>query len=229
MILFKLQSWSFYGLILFWKIIELVFGLYVALDVSRIKDERTKLLTHFDETSVQLLSIYVTIIIFCIALPTYIFGPNDNQNFHYLAISIPTMIIPNIVLILNLAPRIWAVITGTEDQYALSPAKRIEAKIKKRLAGYSGDQTACSPRSNACSPRSFVPAKSPKSQSVQSKFKESVDSTTSNGNHVKTFKLGMTAMDREAREYDGVMSDSEGRSPNSSPKITPMTDLDIAV
>ena len=46
-------NWSFYAFLLFFKLCELVWGLWVALDVSRIKDI-TNMLGKFDETGIWL-------------------------------------------------------------------------------------------------------------------------------------------------------------------------------
>ena len=132
------RNWSFYVILLFWKICQLIFGLYVTLDVSRIKDS-TNQLTSFDETTIQLLSVYITIMILGFAFPVFIFGNTKIPNFHYLIISIPVLLIANCILFLNLGPRIYAVITGKTEKYQLSPVKRIEAKIKKQLVRYSVD------------------------------------------------------------------------------------------
>lgn len=113
------------------------------MDVSRIKDT-TNQLTRFDETSIQILSVYLTLVIFCIAFPIFVFGNTEIPNFHFCAIGIPLILMGNMVLLLNLSPRLWAVLTGDDEKYQLSPVKRIEVKIKKQLARYSIDETVTS-------------------------------------------------------------------------------------
>eukprot|EP01084_Bolivina_argentea_P317240 550023_1 len=127
-----INDWSIYGFLLFFKLCELIWGLYVALDVSRIKDI-TNMLTRFDETGIQLLSIFFIVIILCVGMPMYGFGPTEQPDFYYLIIGILILLIGNIVIIFNLFPRIFAVLIKNEAKYALSPVRRIEAKLKRQL------------------------------------------------------------------------------------------------
>ena len=132
---YNLANWSIYGFLLFFKLCELMFGIYVALDVSRIKDI-TGMLTRFDETGIQLLSILCTFSIFIFAIPVFAFGPTEEPDFYYLVIAISVIVIGNIVIFLNLSPRVFAVMCGNDQNYLHSPIKRMEIKLKKQLSTF---------------------------------------------------------------------------------------------
>eukprot|EP01084_Bolivina_argentea_P318399 552153_1 len=133
-------NWLFYGIIVFWKLCELTFGIYVGLDVSRIQDG-TNMLRRYDETGMQLLSILCIFFIICISIAIFVFGANDikpsnKPDFNCLVISITVLLIGNIVLFFNLFPRIFAVITKNDNNFTKSPEKRMEDKIRKQLERY---------------------------------------------------------------------------------------------
>ena len=125
---------SIYVVLTFWKLIELIFGFYVGIDVSRIKDV-TNILTQLNETSIQLLSILITFIIACITIPIFLFGPTDDPNILYLIIAISVLFIGNIVICLNLCPRTIAVLfrNDQDGKYGMSPAQRMEKQWRKEL------------------------------------------------------------------------------------------------
>ena len=98
------------------------------------------MLSRFDETGIQLLSILLTFIIICISIPIYGYGPIENPHFYFLMTSIIILLIPNIMVILNLSPRIYAVIIGNGANYTKSAAKKIEEKIKLKMNKYKSVQ-----------------------------------------------------------------------------------------
>ena len=114
------------------KAFELICVLYVAFDVSRINDV-TNMLTQFDETGIQLLSISLSVIVLCITVPILLFGPTQNPSFYASIITIAIFLIGNIVVLLNLCPRICAVIRKKEQDYMLSPMEKLEKRIKSKL------------------------------------------------------------------------------------------------
>eukprot|EP01084_Bolivina_argentea_P275120 469103_1 len=126
---------SIYGVVLLWKLCELSFGIYTALNVSRIRDV-TNFLTRFDETGIQLISILLTVIILCVTM-TILLITDLYGNAYYLVVSITLLLIGNIVLWLNIMPRTMAVLTGNEDNYQKSQAQRIEYMIKQQLKMFS--------------------------------------------------------------------------------------------
>merc|ERR1712113_1159047 len=102
-----------------WKGCQFMFGIYSAMNVSRIR-EMTHLLTKFDETGIQLISIYFTVTIIIIS-QIILFLIHDFK-IQYVVIAISLLLIGNTVLFLNLTPRIFAVITKKEEKYEKTPA-----------------------------------------------------------------------------------------------------------
>ena len=131
---------SLYVLLFAFKGIELICVLYVAFDVSRINDI-TNMLTRFNETGIQLLSILLTVIILCIAIPIFAFGPTEDPDFSVLLITITIFLIGNIVILLNLCPRICAVVRNKQDDYTKSQASKLEDRIVVQLNRYSSHDT----------------------------------------------------------------------------------------
>ena len=84
------------------------------MDVMRIEDV-TDLMTTFDETGIQIISIIFTFCVLCILTPIFIFGPTGEPDFFYMLISITIILVANVVLFLNLLPRTIAVIKGGDD------------------------------------------------------------------------------------------------------------------
>ena len=123
---------SFYAFLFVFKIAEMLFGIYVAIDVSRVRDI-TGTLTKFDETGIQLLSILCTCVIICVAAPIFGFGPLDSPNFLCLVVTISVCLIGNVVVILNLYFRICVVIRGQEDKILHPPKKELELAIVAHL------------------------------------------------------------------------------------------------
>ena len=123
-----------YGLIEFWKLTELALGVYAALIVSRIRD-MTQLLTRFDETGIQILSILLTLIILLVAMTAEaISNPHGTNNFVLTAMA--AFLIGNIVLWFNAAPRVKAVCTGN-DKYDKSAQQKMEGLLKRELNRFS--------------------------------------------------------------------------------------------
>ena len=130
----------YYGFILLWKVCEALFGIYVALNVSRIERQITTEFDKFDETQVQIASISFTFVIIGIAIPIFILSPSNDPLIRYLVISISVIFIGNVVLFLNLFPRLYAVIRGQEAKFKRSQAEVLEMKIKEQLRKLGSEQ-----------------------------------------------------------------------------------------
>ncbi len=120
-----------YLLLVFMKMCELIFGIYMALGVARIRDV-TNILPTLDETGIQLLSIVFTVIIIGVITPLYSIT-KEAPTFCYLIIGISILLVLNIVLFLNLFPRIYAVITRNDEKYHITPIERIENELKSKF------------------------------------------------------------------------------------------------
>ena len=99
------------------------------------------MLTRFDETGIQLLSIFLTVIILCIAIPIFAFGPTENSDFYVLVICLTIFLVGNVVILLNLCPRICTVIRNKQDEYMKSPSDKLADKIQSHLKRYTSQNT----------------------------------------------------------------------------------------
>eukprot|EP01084_Bolivina_argentea_P182067 314389_1 len=140
------------------KIIQAVFGVYVALVVPRIFIDAGILdqLIKFDEIGKQLSSILLTIIIISLTIPIYIFGPNEKPNFYCLLISIVILLIGNIVLSLNLLPRIVAIISKNESKFVKTVEQNVEDKVRKFLQNISRTKKSKSKSNTTSKSKSFT-------------------------------------------------------------------------
>ena len=92
------------------------------------------LMKRFDETGTQLLSIAFLFCILCAALPVALFGPTEKPDFFCLFMTITIVLCGNVVIILNLLPRILAVFKGNENKYGVSAVELMKEKLKRRLS-----------------------------------------------------------------------------------------------
>ena len=97
-----------------WKCIQFVFGFYCALSLSSIGLEQ---LQKFNETTSQIIAIYVTLVICVISFMIISFkGFNDDTQYYIIFASV-ILLVSNLVLGVNIIPRLHAVCHGTESKY----------------------------------------------------------------------------------------------------------------
>ena len=134
------SQYIFCALIALWKCIESLFGIYCALSVSRFAyGYGHRALSQFDETAQQLLSIIFLIVALCIAAPVYILG-SDHPSIFYGVVGFLTISVGNVTTLLNLFPRIYALMRGNaEAKYSQSPQEKMESLIMAQLKKYGVD------------------------------------------------------------------------------------------
>eukprot|EP01083_Nonionella_stella_P043741 118040_1 len=131
---FSETFWYFYGLIALWKACQALWGIHVTLNVSRVRGPMSKQLKKFDETKTQLFSILFTFVVIAVAIPVWVFGIlTQNLMVHYCVFVMSIFLIGNVVVSVNLLPRICAVMKGNEAQFDKSPSDELEDRIKKHL------------------------------------------------------------------------------------------------
>eukprot|EP01083_Nonionella_stella_P034289 93856_1 len=97
-----------------WKGLQLLFGLAVALVVSRITLEH---IHKFNETNSQIFAILFTGVVFISAAIPIVFGQVRHPTSYYLVLGIGGLLITNVVLAANVMPRLWAVYKGHEKKF----------------------------------------------------------------------------------------------------------------
>ena len=78
-----------YGLVLLWKLVEFAFGIHAALSVSRIR-KLTEILYRFDETGIQLFSIFCTVMTICCAVTVSLMADMSLISFYFHSSKKPT-------------------------------------------------------------------------------------------------------------------------------------------
>ena len=112
-----------------WKGAQLIFGLHVALIVSRVGISNMQT---FDETGSQIFAISATGIILVIGFIIILLRNEENENYFYTVLSIGILLITNIVLAANVLPRLLAVYRGDEEKFKLTEEERFTNELKKR-------------------------------------------------------------------------------------------------
>ena len=79
---------------------------------------------------------------FVIGLAFSVYLTASDSEMEYVVVCAAILVIGNVVLFLNLFPRIFAALTGNEEQYEQTPDQRIESKIKQELARFSNGRNA---------------------------------------------------------------------------------------
>lgn len=122
-------EYAFFVCVGVWKLIELIFGIYVSIIVSRMSFKS------------QIWSMSIIVVIFCIDIILLAFGPSDQPNFTYLVFSISTILIINIVIFekyviklrikcdMNANPNT----SYTDDDIQLNDEKKMKKLLKERL------------------------------------------------------------------------------------------------
>ena len=141
---YVIDFWLFTALIFFWKLCQSIWGIHHGLNVTRISwyDTRTdifKLFLQFDETSTILFSIGFTYVIIIIAIPILLIGILTHSILiTYFIQTIGVLVVGNVVVGVNLFPRIIAVFKGKdgediENMFVKSPAERMLEKLEKEF------------------------------------------------------------------------------------------------
>lgn len=117
----------FMWVIIGWKLVQLLFGLIVALMVSRIS---LQYIRKFNETSVQILSILFTAAIVVLATVLY---SGQSPTLKHLIIACCGLLISNMVLAANMFPRLWAICRGKEDEFTNYCEEEMSNLLKKAL------------------------------------------------------------------------------------------------
>ena len=113
-------NYAFYVCIGVWKLIELIFGIYVSIIVSRMSFKS------------QIWTMSFIVVIFCVDVILIAFGPTDDPNFTYLVLCITTILIINIVIFEKYAEKLkrkW----NKEEDIELNDEHRMKKLLKDRL------------------------------------------------------------------------------------------------
>eukprot|EP01084_Bolivina_argentea_P307356 531245_1 len=137
------DSYYYYVLLIIWKLSQLLFGIFCALNAARIyhnPDGNKNVLARFakfDEAGAQLISIALIFIILCIALLCVSITPNESPSIQYIIISIAILLIGISAFSLNLSPRIIAVIkkdSKLNEKYQKSVEQIFKETLKRKLS-----------------------------------------------------------------------------------------------
>ena len=126
----------FKSIIAFWKMLQILFGIYCCSIVIRISDARIRqTMRRFDETSTQLVAVVTIILLTVAVLLSNALIPGEYVNWRYGLQSAGILVICNVCLYVNLCPRLIAIWKGDQDKYRKSLAKEmmvyVEEKMKK--------------------------------------------------------------------------------------------------
>lgn len=117
-----------------WKAGQLLFGLSVAMIVSRIGLEYVQ---KFNETNSQIFAIIFTIVVFISAAIPIIFRQVIDPTDYYWVLGVCGLLITNVVLGANVLPRLWAVYRGKEAKFQLSQQDIIKVQMKAKYRNRS--------------------------------------------------------------------------------------------
>lgn len=123
-------NYSFYGIMGVYKLLQLLFGIYCCLIVSRIGINEIR---KFDETSTQLIAIVISISLFILSIVIIAFLAEYETNWLYSIQSLMILIICNICLSFNLCPRFIAIFKGNEERYRTTPEEELQNFIEDKL------------------------------------------------------------------------------------------------
>lgn len=121
-----------------YKVAILMFGIFLAFSISKLgffTMKEIKKFDHFKETQSLLIVTFATMIIFLFVTIALLLIETNETNF-YIIISSVALIITNMVLIGNVAPRFYAILSHKEYKYVSSETedlrKILRDMIKKR-------------------------------------------------------------------------------------------------
>ena len=122
-------NYAFFVCIGVWKLIQLIFGIYVSIIVSRMSFK----------SQIWIMSIIV--VIFCIDIILLAFGPISNPDFSYLVLSISIILIVNILIYEKYCIKLrmkWDLKHNDNTQYTqqdieLNDEYRMKKLLKDRL------------------------------------------------------------------------------------------------
>ena len=123
-------NYSFYGIMGVYKLLQLLFGIYCCLIVSRIGINEIR---KFDETSTQLIAIIISISLFILSIVIIALMNEYETNWIYSIQSLMILIICNICLSFNLCPRFIAIYKGDEERYRTTPEEELQNFIEEKL------------------------------------------------------------------------------------------------
>ncbi len=110
-----------------WKVIQLLFGLSVALIVSRVSLEYMQV---FNETNSQIFATMFTIIIFVIGALPLVAGQIKHPTHYFIVMGVAGLLITNVVLGANVVPRLWAVFKGHEQKFQCGQDEAFKSAMK---------------------------------------------------------------------------------------------------
>ena len=128
-----------YGIITAWKLIQTSWGIHVCCNVSRINvgDGKTVFskLWQLEETGVQIFSLLFTFVAVAVAVPIFVIGIlHEQMALHYLVMVVAMLLIVNVIVWLNVAPRIIAVVCCHKTvKFRRSPSEQIKVAVEREL------------------------------------------------------------------------------------------------
>merc|ERR1719474_1313195 len=127
-------DYVFKSIIGFWKMGQVLFGIYCCLIVSRISNKTMRdLMRKFDETSNQLVAV---VVIICFGVGLLVFQalfPQWQLNWHYGVQSAGILLICNLCLVTNLCPRLIAIRKGDQQKYSHSLEEEMRTYIADKM------------------------------------------------------------------------------------------------
>ena len=125
------------GVIAFWKMSQIVFGIYCCLIVSRISDKALRdVMKKFDETSNQLYAVMVIVSLTVAVLVANLLLPADEINWKYGIQSVGILFICNFCLSMNLCPRLIAIWKGDQDRYTNTLEEEMRTYMIEKMKEY---------------------------------------------------------------------------------------------
>ena len=129
-------TWASYVTLNGWKLIQLLFGVYVVIVVSSIGVKRISILRNLkklNETTSQLIGIIFTILVLLIgSIPLLFRGYNDDTEY-YLILGILALLTGNVLLIVNMFPRLYAVWHNDEYKYNMTQQDSFKVAMQKEI------------------------------------------------------------------------------------------------
>lgn len=118
-------SYAFYVCIGVWKLVEMVFGIYVSIVVSRMTFKS------------QIWMLIMVLVVFCIDALLLTFGPKDDPNFQYSVYCVTTLLVVNMVMFRKTVTKWWIrrdLKSNDNSKYDLSDLQlNDEERMKKML------------------------------------------------------------------------------------------------